>query len=83
MEEPAEELGEGATARKEVSLGLAPFAVEEYMLKQQKYRFGAGGSGGNPRSAVGGAALLLLGIGGIWTFNNALFNGTSHPLSPA
>ncbi|GAB7352634.1 hypothetical protein MBLNU459_g3005t1 [Dothideomycetes sp. NU459] len=42
--------------------------------QQQGKKFGAGGSGGNPRSAVGGVALLLLGVGGVWTFNNALFN---------
>ncbi|KAF1356592.1 band 7 family-domain-containing protein [Delphinella strobiligena] len=41
--------------------------------QQQGKRFGAGG-GGNPRSAIGGVALLGLGVGGIWLFNNALFN---------
>ena len=42
------------------------------------YRFG-GGAGGtpNPRGALGGMASILLIGGGIYLFNNALFNGTS------
>ncbi|KAJ9621635.1 Prohibitin-2, subunit of the prohibitin complex (Phb1p-Phb2p) [Taxawa tesnikishii (nom. ined.)] len=43
-------------------------------VQQQGGRFGAGGAGGNPRGALGGIALLGLGVGGVWLFNNALFN---------
>ncbi|KAK8206906.1 Prohibitin-2, subunit of the prohibitin complex (Phb1p-Phb2p) [Zalaria obscura] len=43
-------------------------------VQQQGSRFGGGGPGGNPRQALGGILLLGLGIGGVWTFNNALFN---------
>jgi len=31
--------------------------------------------GGSPRNILGGGGLLLLGIGGFWVANNALFNG--------
>ena len=34
--------------------------------------------GGSPRNILGGGGLLLLGIGGFWVFNNALFNGMSY-----
>ncbi|KXL45813.1 hypothetical protein M433DRAFT_88852 [Acidomyces richmondensis BFW] len=44
-------------------------------MQQQGKRFGAGGSGPTgPRGALGGVAGLLLLGGGIWVFNNALFN---------
>ena len=39
---------------------------------------GAGGPGGNPKAALGGMGLLILGTGALWTFNNALFNGTNR-----
>lgn len=43
-------------------------------------RFGGGSGGGapSPRKALGGAALLGLGLGGVWLVNNALFNGTAY-----
>ncbi|KAK5124370.1 Prohibitin-2, subunit of the prohibitin complex (Phb1p-Phb2p) [Meristemomyces frigidus] len=44
-------------------------------MQQQGKRFGAGGGGGpSPKGAIGGFASLLLLGGGIWVFNNALFN---------
>jgi len=44
---------------------------------------GAGGPGGNPKAALGGMGLLILGTGALWTFNNALFNGTKRAWSHA
>lgn len=38
------------------------------------YRFGAGGPTPNPRGALGGIAVIALGLGGVYLFNNALFN---------
>lgn len=48
----------------------------------ERYRFGggAGGPGGNPKAALGGMGLLILGTGALWTFNNALFNGRNHDM---
>ncbi|KAF2152472.1 hypothetical protein K461DRAFT_278701 [Myriangium duriaei CBS 260.36] len=43
------------------------------MQEQGGARF-AGGGGPNPRAALGGLALLGVGIGGVWLFQNALFN---------
>lgn len=44
-------------------------------------RFGAGGAGGpGPRGALTGIGGLILLGGGVWFFNNALFNGTSPSL---
>lgn len=38
-------------------------------------RFGAGGGGPGPRGALTGIGGLILLGGGVWFFNNALFNG--------
>jgi len=38
------------------------------------YRFGAGGPTPNPKGALGGIAVIALGLGGVYLFNNALFN---------
>lgn len=46
------------------------------------YRFGGGGGAPGPRGALGGAGLLLVGLGGVWLFNNALFNG-KHLVIPS
>ncbi|KAI7476611.1 Prohibitin-2 [Hortaea werneckii] len=43
-------------------------------MQQQGKRFGGGGGAPGPRGALGGAGLLLIGLGGVWLFNNALFN---------
>ncbi|KAK4548867.1 Prohibitin-2, subunit of the prohibitin complex (Phb1p-Phb2p) [Oleoguttula mirabilis] len=44
-------------------------------MQQQGKKYGAGGAGGpSPKGAIGGFASLLLLGGGIWVFNNALFN---------
>lgn len=45
-------------------------------VQQQGQRYGgSGGGGGNPRKAFGGIALAGLAAGGLWAFQNALFNG--------
>ncbi|KAG9889167.1 hypothetical protein KCU98_g18620, partial [Aureobasidium melanogenum] len=41
---------------------------------RQMYRFGAGGPTPNPKGALGGIAVIALGLGGVYLFNNALFN---------
>ncbi|KAK5732251.1 Prohibitin-2, subunit of the prohibitin complex (Phb1p-Phb2p) [Elasticomyces elasticus] len=45
-------------------------------MQQQGRKMGAGGGmpGGNPRGALGGIAGIVLLGGGVWLFNNALFN---------
>ncbi|PSK46376.1 prohibitin-2 [Elsinoe australis] len=43
-------------------------------LQKQGARMSGGGGGPGPRGAIGGAALLFAGVGGIWLFQNALFN---------
>ena len=50
------------------------------ILTEMSCRFGggAGGPGGNPKAALGGMGLLILDTGALWTFNNALFNGTKR-----
>jgi len=40
---------------------------------------GRRGLGGSPRGAIGGAAGLVLLVGGVLVFNNALFNGNPIP----
>lgn len=57
-------------------------ARDTSLTRSRSFGRGAGGmpGGGNPRGALGGIALLGLGIGGVWLFNNALFNGTWLPL---
>ena len=42
---------------------------------------GAGGGAPPPRGAVGGLVGLLALGGGVWLFNNALFNGMYHHIS--
>ena len=43
-------------------------------------RFSGGGAGGPaPKGALGGLASLILLGGGVWVFNNALFNGMIGP----
>ncbi|KAI4844104.1 hypothetical protein E4T44_05950 [Aureobasidium sp. EXF-8845] len=37
-------------------------------------KFGAGGPTPNPKGALGGIAVIALGLGGVYLFNNALFN---------
>ncbi|KAF4547474.1 Prohibitin-2 [Elsinoe fawcettii] len=43
-------------------------------LQKQGARLGGGGGGPGPRGAIGGAALLIAGAGGLYLFQNALFN---------
>lgn len=74
--ELAEEPAAGATAGAEVSF-IRPEELDGEVAEKQ-YRFGgAGGGAPTPRGAIGGMASLLAIGGGIWFFNNALYNGAS------
>ena len=53
---------------------------QSFASAQQQGRKGFG-AGGSPRGAIGGAAGLVLLIGGAVVFNNALFNGRKEALS--
>ena len=82
MGEYAKDPAEGAEDRPEVRLVEHPQLDGQWscILTEMSCRFGggAGGPGGNPKAALGGMGLLILGTGALWTFNNALFNGTKR-----
>jgi len=48
---------------------------------QRMQQSGGGGGGRNPKAFFGTAALAIAGVGGVYLFQNALFNGTNPPLS--
>ena len=77
MGEHAEDPPEGAEAGTEVRIHSRQTHTTRwsFILTQWDRFGGAGGPGGNPKAALGGMGLLILGTGALWTFNNALFNG--------
>lgn len=81
VEEPSEELGASPEIRKTVrnTLHLHYNVIQGHQKNKraetrQMYRFGAGGPTPNPKGALGGIAVIALGLGGVYLFNNALFN---------
>ena len=78
--EPAEELATRAAVWGEVcaSSRVAHLHISDSLQVTDRFG-GAGGGAPAPRAAIGGAAGLLILVGGVWAVNNALFNGKIPP----